>query len=220
MWRDTKIAKSQLELYLGSGVTIGKSAAKLSQDVRQCLKNPNSLFRRVRDRDGNLVLSKAAKKYHPGRGIYRSAYKNAMRLTRTENNMAYKASDYLRRKQLPFVQGITVKLSNAHPQYDICNPLAGDYPKGFNFMGWHSQCICYTVSKLPTKEEFVNYIKTGQMDHRKFTRAIPTKAQNYLEKHKKQIQGWKNKPYWAENFTKDYKLKKSIIRESRETVNA
>lgn len=44
------------------------------------------LYRRVRGADGKLHLSKAAKAYHPSQGVYRSSYKNAMRLTRTECN--------------------------------------------------------------------------------------------------------------------------------------
>ena len=60
---------------------------RLSRDVRRYLRNPDKLFRRVRDKHGNLRLSKAAKAYHPGRGVYRSSYRNALRLTATENNM-------------------------------------------------------------------------------------------------------------------------------------
>ena len=75
----------------------------MSRDVRRYLRNPDKLFRRVRDKHGNLRLSKAAKAYHPGRGVYRSSYRNALRLTATENNMAYRTADHLRWQQQPFV---------------------------------------------------------------------------------------------------------------------
>src|SRR3972149_4224050 len=114
VWNLVETSKSQLELYLSSGITTGKSAAKLSQDIRQCLKNPNVLFRRVRNEKGELVLSKAARKFHPGQGVYRSAYQNTLRLTQTENNMAYRMSDWNRRQQLPFVLGYEVHLSLSH----------------------------------------------------------------------------------------------------------
>lgn len=78
---------------------MGKSANYLISDVRKYLKNPDALFRRVRDKHGNLRLSKAAKAYHPVRGVYRSAYKNALRLTATETNMAYRTADHLRWQQ-------------------------------------------------------------------------------------------------------------------------
>lgn len=107
----------------------------------------------MRDEKGVLRLSKAAKAYHPGRGVYRSSYKNALRLTATENNMAYRTADHLRWQQLDFVLGIEIKLSNNHPCDDICNELAGVYPKDFKFVGWHPFCRCFSVPKLATREQ-------------------------------------------------------------------
>ena len=75
------------------------------------MNEPDRLYRRVRDKGGNLRLSKAAKMYHPGQGVYRSSAKNAQRLTRTEINMAYRESEYLRWQQLDFIVGIRVMLS-------------------------------------------------------------------------------------------------------------
>ena len=136
----------------------------MSRDVRRYLRNPDKLFRRVRDKHGNLRLSKAAKAYHPGRGVYRSSYRNALRLTATENNMAYRTADHLRWQQQPFVVGIEIKLSNNHTCkgvigrfVDICDDLAGIYPKDFKFVGWHPHCRCYCVPKQASKEEFMEY---------------------------------------------------------------
>ncbi len=137
---------------------------RMSRDVRRYLRNPDKLFRRVRDKHGNLRLSKAAKAYHPGRGVYRSSYRNALRLTATENNMAYRTADHLRWQQQPFVVGIEIKLSNNHTCkgvigrfVDICDDLAGVYPKDFKFVGWHPHCRCYCVPKQASKEEFMEY---------------------------------------------------------------
>ena len=137
---------------------------QIIRDVRRYLRNPDKLFRRVRDKHGNLRLSKAAKAYHPGRGVYRSSYRNALRLTATENNMAYRTADHLRWQQQPFVVGIEIKLSNNHTCkgvigrfVDICDDLAGVYPKDFKFVGWHPHCRCYCVPKQASKEEFMEY---------------------------------------------------------------
>ena len=92
VWNITKQFKKEVEFSLDIGIGEGKSAARLSQDVRANLKDPERLFRRVRDKHGNLQLSKAAKEYNPGRGVYRSSAKNAMRLTRTEVNGAFHES--------------------------------------------------------------------------------------------------------------------------------
>ena len=99
----------------------------------------------IRDR------SKAAAAFHPGQGVYRSSYKNAMRLTRSEINMAYRESERLRWANLDFVVGFEIRLSNNHtttdpktgkkvPFVDICDTLAGRYPKSFVFKG----CLLYT----------------------------------------------------------------------------
>lgn len=101
--------------------------------------------------------------YHTGRGVYRSSYKNAMRLARTETNMAYRAADCERWAQMEFVRGFRVVLSKNHPCDDICNELSadsendtsgkGEYPKGFVFKGWHPHCYCYCVPLLCTEDE-------------------------------------------------------------------
>jgi len=137
VWNLVNGAKDQLELYLSSGIAVGKSAAGIARDVKQYLNEPNKLFRRVR-KEGKLVLSKSARGYHPGSGIYRSSYRNALRLTRTEINMAYRMSDYTRRQQLPFVIGIEVHLSASHPRLDMCF-ISGMY-KVLTSKGWVSIC--------------------------------------------------------------------------------
>lgn len=164
VWNLTDQFRQELELALDVGIGEGKSADRMSRDVRRYLRNPDKLFRRVRDKHGNLRLSKAAKAYHPGRGVYRSSYRNALRLTATENNMAYRTADHLRWQQQPFVVGIEIKLSNNHTCkgvigrfVDICDDLAGVYPKDFKFVGWHPHCRCYCVPKQASKEEFMEY---------------------------------------------------------------
>ena len=158
VWQYTEQFRQDIEMALDIGIGEGKSAAELSRDVRQYLKEPNKLFRQVRDKHGNLQLSKAAKAYHPGQGINRSSYKNAMRMTRTETNMAYRTADNMRWQQLDFVVGIEIKLSNNHtingkPFTDICDELRGKYPKDFKFIGWHPQCRCFAVPIMLTVNE-------------------------------------------------------------------
>ena len=57
-----------------------------------------------------------------------------------------------------FRAGIEVHLSDNHtlsgkPFEDICDELAGKYPKDFKFTGWHPLCRCYTTTILKTREE-------------------------------------------------------------------
>jgi len=69
VWKYTGQYKEQIECGLDVGLGEGRSAQQLSRDLRQNLVDPDRLFRRVRDKWGNLQLSKAAAAFHPGQGI-------------------------------------------------------------------------------------------------------------------------------------------------------
>lgn len=160
VWRDVKSAKVDIESALELGIKSGQSASQMASNLKQYLNDPDKLFRRVRDKEGVLHLSSRAKEYHPGQGVYRSSYKNALRLATTECNMAYRTSDHERVQDFDFVVGIEVRLSNNHtlngrPFTDICDDLAGKYPKDFKFVGWHPFCRCHTVTILKTDEEIM-----------------------------------------------------------------
>lgn len=140
VWKLSEQFKKEIELGLDIGIGEGKSAAKLARELKANLTDPDRLFRRVRDKHGNLVLSKNAKAYKPGQGVYRSSYKNAERLTRTENNIAYHEANFQKMQQFDFVKGIRIKLSNNPNHCPFCEAMAGEYPKDFKFWGWHPQC--------------------------------------------------------------------------------
>jgi hypothetical protein len=150
VWKYTDQFKSEIEMSLSLGIKDGVSATKLATQMKKYLQNPDSLFRRVRDEYGQLQLSKAAKNYHSGQGVYRSSYKNALRLTRSEINIAYRTADFERWQEMDFVVGIKVELSNNHTLNgraftDICDDLKGSYPKDFKFTGWHIACRCHAI---------------------------------------------------------------------------
>lgn len=213
VWKYTDQFKDQLELALDAGLGEGRSADQLSRDVRQNLKDPNRLFRRVRDKHGNLVLSKAAKAFHPGQGVYRSSYKNAMRLTRSEINMAYREADWQRWQQLDFVVGIEIHRSkNIVCDCPLCDRLAGKYPKQFKFKGWHPQCMCYVTPVLMDDETFnqneLADLKAAyrgtQAKHFQSKDAVTDVPDGFKEWVKDNIESqkyWKNTPYFVrDNF--------------------
>lgn len=169
VWNYTSQFKNEIELGLDIGLRNGLSADEMTRELKQYLKHPDKLFRRVRDERGVLQLSKAAADFHPGKGVYRSSYKNALRLAVTETNMAYRTADHDRIQTMDFVVGIRVVLSNNHtvngmPLYDICDELSaplgstatkgrGCYPKDFKFTGWHPNCRCHVEFIQITQEE-------------------------------------------------------------------
>lgn len=215
VWNLTTQTRGQMEAFLGEGLTEGRSAKNLAKDLKQYLKEPDKQFRRVRNKQtGKLMLSNPAKNYHPGRGVYRSSFKNALRLSRNEINIAYRTADHERRQKLPFVVGVKVNLSPAHPEYDICDELQGEYPKNFLFTGWHPNCLCFTTSKLLPRDQFKQYLKTGKIEKGAFTNTIPQNAANYIKNNSERLKSLSNTPYFlANNFkpTKTgYALKSGI----------
>lgn len=231
VWKYAGELKDAMELGIDVALGEGKSAQELSRDLRSYLQEPHRLYRRVRDKGGNLRLSKAAKLYHPGQGVYRSSAKNAQRLARTEVNMAYRESEFLRWQKLDFVVGLRVMLSNNHtttnskgekiPLVDICDELWGDYPKTFKFTGWHPQCRCFVVPILSDYDEYnqdrANRLKTivrkakyESLPSRRTITDVPAKFREYIDSIKERAKGWKSMPYYIRDNFKGGKIEAGL----------
>lgn len=206
IWKYNNQFKGEIELGLDIGIGEGKSAAELSRDLRSYLVDPDKLFRRVRDKHGNLQLSKNAKKYSPGTGVYRSSYKNAMRVTRTQINMAYRESDYVKNQQLDFVVGFEVFRSNHYFDCNVCESLKGKYPKTFKWVGWHPQDRCHVEEILASEEEFISHqqkIMSGDssavLKSQNEVTELPTNFNDWVKDNKDRIDAAKEKgtlPYF------------------------
>lgn len=208
VWRYAEQFKAEIELGLDIGIRNGLSAQEMARDLKQYLNEPEKLFRRVRDQHGNLVLSKAAKAYHPGQGVYRSSHKNAMRLSRTENNMAYRYADFERWNNFDFVVGVEIRLSNNPNHCPMCAALAGKYRKDFKFGGWHPQCRCRALPILKTVEEMqkeTDAILAGQQvpkDSVNTVSGMPANFNDWYAKNQERIDRAANKPYWLRDNEK------------------
>lgn len=188
VWDISTQTKGHIELFLESGLSTGRSAEAIGRDFRQLLYDPNKRFRRIRDEEGNLVLSQPMKNYNPGRGVYRSSRMNALRVASTETNMGYRMSDSERWKQLNFVQGYEVKRSaNAHPCV-ICDSLKGKYPKNFIFPGWHPFCICYAVPIVMGLDDFADYLLSEKVPKADIVNTIPGNATQFFSKNTKYLE--------------------------------
>lgn len=237
VWRYTDAFKSEIEMGIDLGLRSGQSAAAMTRDLRLYLRHPDKLFRRVRDQHGLLQLSKAAKGFHPGRGVYRSSYMNARRLAATETNIAYRTADHLRWQKMDFVVGIEIVLSNNHtirlqpgekasdlpgqmradgtPKAnavrtltDICDTLAGRYPKDFKFTGWHPHCRCHAVTILKTGEEMARdtqRILEGKQPLADSANAVtdtPEAFKDWVENNRDRIAASHSLPYFVKDNTK------------------
>ena len=214
VWGYTQDFERQLEVSIDTALMQGMSANNLALSIQSLLKDPDDLFRRVRDNNDQLRLSKAMEAYHPGTGKYRSAYKNAMRLARSEINMAYKSSDCNTAQMLDCVVGIQVNLSNNHtnngePFTDICDQLAGKYPKDFKFVGWHPQCRCFITYILKSDDEFWEDLENGENNESVNTvKDVPDNFKEWVKDNEERIAKSKQKgtePYFLKDNEKYWK---------------
>lgn len=218
VWNYASQAKSEFEVAISNvisdGLKAGTSAAELARHVRQYLKNPDMMYRRyhrtVIDAHGNkkdivrwrrrIIDSNGKVRFveqpleKVGMGHYRSARKNSERLMRTEINSAYHHANAERWQMEPFVIGIVIDLSPQHPVEDMCDDLAGRYPKDFVFAGWHPQCLCMSnpiTIQGDEKKEFYRRLAAGEdMSnwHSKYeVKDIPDEAKAWIDRNHDKI---------------------------------
>lgn len=191
IWKSVEGAKQNLEYFLSSGISTGRSAAHISQDIRQLLQNPDKRFRRIKNDEGKLILSKPMQDYHPGQGTYRSSYMNALRVAATETNQAYHTADYERWSKQGFVLGIEVfrSKSNEGP-CKICDPMVGKYPKDYKFKGQHPWCICQAVPIMLEGEEYIDYLLTDVVPEEKIIKTVPQSAIDFVDAKEANQKQW------------------------------
>lgn len=175
VWKSCRQLRDEMEVAITVAVGDGTSASTMSRSVRKYLNDPDLMFRRFRYKDPETgewkrkwkkrVIGEDGKVHFidydkdsyqdewTGPGYYKSSAQNAMRVARTETNIAYRRADNTRWLQMDFVLGQRVQLSRNHPKKDICDKLAGDYPPDFVFDGWHPQCFCFVTPILMDEEE-------------------------------------------------------------------
>lgn len=146
LWNQSTLYKQELEEAISCAIQKGTSAITLSKQISKYLLDFPQLQKDYKERFGKASRSMDCE--------YRS-----IRLAASEINMAYRQAENLRWQQMDFVVGYEIKLSNNHtcngkPFQDICDILAGKYPKDFQWTGWHPLCRCYKIPILKTEEEF------------------------------------------------------------------
>lgn len=127
LWDQSQAYREELQDVISAAIERGTDAITLSKQVSKYLQDFPSM-----QRDYKELYGKASKAQNCE---YRS-----IRLARSEINMAYRTAEQTRWSQLDFVVGYEIKMSGAHPAHDVCDELAGKYPKDFKWNGWHPNC--------------------------------------------------------------------------------
>ena len=140
VWKYVGQYKDQLE----SALDVGWVRAKCRPTFTRCPGKPQRtepLFRRVRDKRGNLVLSKA--RFPP----------------RTRCLSFVTQCDYVPKSiwhtgKATFALAIPWFRCGLWDTRTIVKWLNWRYPKTFKFKGWHPQCMCYATPILMDEETF------------------------------------------------------------------
>lgn len=232
IWKPVRQLRDEMEVAMTISIGEGEGASTMKRRVKKYLNDPDLMFRRFRykvgeDKEGKPVYAKKWKKrvktddgrfkfvdcdkdtYKTGSGYYKSASKNAMRVTSTETNMAYRKADNERWKRLDFVLGQKIRTSRGHKEEDICDELAGDYPKDFVFTGWHPQCFCISTPVLLDEDEVIK-VAQAKIRGEKYTPNVkpledmPDNFKEYVADNRLNINKWRRKgkePYFLRDNT-------------------
>lgn len=230
VWKSVEQLRDEMEVAITVSVGEGESAASMSLKVRQYLNDPDLMFRRFRYKDpesgewrrkwkkrikdpatGKVKWIDYDKRTYQdqwtGRGYYKSSAQNAMRVARTETNIAYRRADNERWQQMDFVLGQRVNLSRSHPKKDICDKLAGDYPVDFVFDGWHPQCFCFVTPILMDEDEMAKVSEAFLRGEKYVPRGkritdYPDNFKQWVSEHKEDIAQSRDRgtePYFIRN---------------------
>ena len=185
----------------------GTSAIQLSKQLSKYLTDFDKLKSAYTEKFG-----KAAK--------VKNCQYDSVRLARTEINIAYKTSDFLRWKDMPFVLGIEIQLSKSHPEKDICDDLKGEYPANFKFTGWHPNCFCFATPILPTTEQMSDYLNNDMPDgyfDDKSTKQVPDEFTKWVDNNAERMAKSSSLPYFLkDNFNGDRIKEYARLKENKE----
>lgn len=219
LWNQSTLYKQELEEAISCAIQKGTSAIILSKQISKYLLDFPQLQKDYRERFGKASRSMDCE--------YRS-----IRLAASEINMAYRQAENLRWQQMDFVVGYEIKLSNNHtcngkPFQDICDILAGKYPKDFQWTGWHPLCRCYKIPILKTEEEFWEWDGRSEASTASVNEVkdVPDAFKKWINENIQRAKSWDSAPYFIRDNDKyireDFKVnvynktEKTFVRKRR-----
>ncbi|OKZ38613.1 MAG: hypothetical protein BHV68_10300 [Bacteroidales bacterium 43_8] len=219
LWNQSTLYKQELEEAISCAIQKGTSAITLSKQISKYLLDFPQLQKDYKERFGKASRAMDCE--------YRS-----IRLAASEINMAYRQAENLRWQQMDFVVGYEIKLSNNHtcngkPFQDICDILAGKYPKDFQWTGWHPLCRCYKIPILKTEEEFLEWDGRSEATTASVNEVkdVPDAFKKWINENIQRAKSWDSAPYFIRDNDKyireDFKVnvynktEKTFVRKRR-----
>lgn len=183
IWDTVKVQGSMIEQSMAVGIMKGTSAQELAINMQRYLDAPQILIEEVISLGLHDLMLDTSVMAGRGKGVYSSSYKNALRLTRTETNIAYHRADNETWNKEDFVVGVEVRRSGSGYDCDICEDLAGVYPKDIEFTGWHPNCLCFAIPILTSESDILKSLN-AEMEGRSFSFDTITDYPSSYQKYK------------------------------------
>jgi hypothetical protein len=138
IWELTRRSEAELKRLVVSGIAEGQHPTVIAKKIKKYVSPQKTKFAES-----------------PGAGVYKSPFKNAMRIARTEAIKAYNLASAEFAKDKDWITGIQVKLSPNHEVEDECDGWANGEiisPEEFadNFP-LHPHCMCMGVYVIDKK---------------------------------------------------------------------
>lgn len=187
IWNQSENYVQEMEYAISSAIEKGMSAVTLSKRLSKYLNDFDTLKADYEEKYGHAVDCADCE--------YRS-----LRLARSEINMAYRSAEQARWQQFDFITGYEVKLSGSHPKPDICDALAGKYPKDFVWTGWHPNDLCYVVPIIMSEDDYWKMREGKIAPQEQQVTELPESFKDYVRDNQSKIeaaQGRGTAPYWV-----------------------
>jgi len=149
VWDVHKASITQIRRLIAKGYLYGEPSYSIAQQVRRMLL--------ISDSDMRTKKWKAFFKEHPpGRGVYKSAYKNTERIIRTEMNNAFRLAQSEYAKSRAWIIGekwhrvagaIECPECDTYASQDLYGLGSGVYPGGEIPIS-HPQCLCFLTDVI------------------------------------------------------------------------
>ncbi len=138
VYRNRDLALGKVDEIINTGLALGQTAKEIADRVKRYI-DPNT----------------------PGGASYA-----ALRLSRTEINTVFKATQVQMTAENPWVVGYEWNLSRSHKGRDICDELARGGPYDADRIPRsHPQCMCFLTFRTLSAKEFKRSLRRGDFDN-------------------------------------------------------
>ena len=175
IWNISQNYKTGIEKTISVALERGTDAKTLAKQLTKYLKNTKEVTREY-------------KRLYGVEGKVDNIDYRAMRLARSEINMAYRIAERDRWNQYDFVIGYEIRTNGGAGCKGICEELAGAYPRDYFWMGWHPSCRCY---EMPILKSLAGHI-LGESEN---INELPENYSEWIEENKDKILNSKSIPY-------------------------